>query len=63
MATKAEDPARAIALMALQSRATHQGEMLEEVLAYCWDQLLWRRADAELSALLDGLKAKLEEAA
>ncbi|EJL33245.1 hypothetical protein PMI01_02207 [Caulobacter sp. AP07] len=57
MSTKSKDVGREIARLALAD-ARYDTDMLEEVLAYCWDQLCWRKTDADLIALRDGLSVE-----
>lgn len=54
MAGKSKDVGREIAKLALAD-ARYDTDTLEEVLAYCWDQLCWRKSEPELIALRDGL--------
>lgn len=45
-------------IVRIAARPNHltNSDLLQEVLAYCWEQLTWRKTDAELTALLDGLR-------
>lgn len=61
MAAKSAAPAKDIALLALQASDAHQGDMLEEVLTYCFDQLCWRRSTPDLVALTKRLDALIAE--
>lgn len=54
MSEKSKDVGRDIAKLALAD-ARFDTDTLEEVLAYVWDQLQWRKTDAELIALRDTL--------
>lgn len=54
MSEKSKDVGREIARMALAD-TQFDTDMLEEVLAYVWDQLCWRKTDADLIALRDTL--------
>jgi hypothetical protein len=57
MSQKSKDVGRDIAKLALAD-ARYDTDTLEEVLAYCWDQLCWRKTDAEIIALRDGLSVE-----
>lgn len=52
--TKSKDIGRDIAKLALAD-ARYDTDTLEEVLVYVWDQLCWRKTDADLIALRDTL--------
>lgn len=54
MAAKSKDVGRDIARLALAD-ARYDTDTLEEVLAYVWDQLSWRKTTPDLIALRDGL--------
>lgn len=54
MSEKSKDVGRDIARMALAD-ARYDTDTLEEVLAYVWDQLCWRKTDADLIALRNTL--------
>ena len=56
MSTKSNDPAKEIARIALREDCRFDGDILEEVLAYCWDQLAWIRTDGELEAIRSTMK-------
>lgn len=56
MPAKSNDPGKDIARIALRVDRRFDGDILEEVLAYCWDQLSWIRSDAELMAIRSALK-------
>ncbi|WP_395443539.1 hypothetical protein [Caulobacter sp. UC70_42] len=57
MAGKSKDVGRDIARLALAD-ARYDTDTLEEVLEYVWDQLSWRKTDADLIALRDGLSVE-----
>lgn len=57
MAEKSKDVGRDIAKLALAD-ARYDTDTLEEVLAYVWDQLAWRKTDADLIALRDSLNVE-----
>lgn len=54
MTSKSKDVGRDIAKLALAD-ARYDTDTLEEVLAYVWDQLCWRKTDADLIELRDTL--------
>lgn len=55
MAAKSKDVGRDIAKLALKD-ARYDTDTLEEVFAYCWDQLCWRKTDPELLTMIANLK-------
>jgi len=57
MAEKSKDVGRDIAKLALAD-ARFDTDTLEAVLAYVWDQLCWRKTDADLIALRDSLSVE-----
>lgn len=57
MTQKSKDVGRDIAKLALAD-VRYDTETLEKVLAYCWDQLAWRKTEADLIALRDGLSVE-----
>jgi hypothetical protein len=59
MTGKSKDVGRDIARLAL-SDCRYDTDLLEEVLAYAWDQLQWRKTYPELIALRDGLSMEDE---
>lgn len=61
MVSKSKTPDRDIALLALQASTAFPGDMLEEVLTYCFDQLCYRRTYGELDAILKHLAALVAE--
>lgn len=60
MSAKSKDVGRDIAKLALAD-ARFDTDTLEEVFAYCWDQLCWRKTDADLIALRDRLPVEGSE--
>ncbi len=54
-AGRSKDPGRELAKLALSTTA-FEAEMLEAVIDYAFEQLCWRRNDAEIEALLERLK-------
>lgn len=56
MSVRSHDVAKDIATLALRQNARFDGDILEEVLGYCWDQLCWIRTDGELAAIRDSLE-------
>jgi hypothetical protein len=63
MTTRGKDPAREIALMALNTAPLAEAQMLEAVVLYAFDQLCWRRTETDLDLLLGRLRSSLSEGA
>lgn len=55
MAGESKDVGRDIAKLALTD-ALYATDTLDEVMAYCWEQLQWRETDAALIARLDQMR-------
>lgn len=62
MATsRAADPAREVAMIALSGSSGQYVDTLREVIDYAFDQLCWRMTTSDLVDLLGSLNAKLAE--
>lgn len=60
-ASRASDPGRFIALIALDDSGSQPGEMLEAVIRFAFDQLCWVRTTPQLEAFVGGLRALMSE--
>lgn len=58
---KSTNLAKDLALIALSGSDAWPGDMLEDALRYCFDQLCWRRTTNELDAIIKDLAALIEE--
>lgn len=58
---KSPDPGRDLALMMLQQGHAPHGATLETAIRWAFDQLTWHRNTSQLDALLNGLRASLDE--
>lgn len=56
--TRAADPGRAIARIALENTGS---EMLEAVIRFAFDQLCWVRTTPQLEAFVEGLKTIVDD--
>lgn len=62
MATsRAADPAKEVAMIALSGSSGQYVDTLREVIDYAFDQLCWRMTTPDLVDLLGSLNAKLAE--
>lgn len=61
MTGKSKTVALDIARIAVRPDHRYDSDLLEEVFAYCWDQLSWRMSDPDLIALRQKLKMDGEE--
>jgi hypothetical protein len=61
MTTQAADPARDIALMALNADPLARVQMLESVILYAFDQLCYRRTSTDIDLLLARLREGAED--
>ena len=60
MVGESKDVGRDIAKLALAD-AEFDTDTLDEVMAYCWEQLCWRETDALMVARLDQMRAAIDQ--